>query len=101
MEIDVEHLKVYEVHIRCRKIFDLFQESSILSYSFDTAVEGALSKIMFVNMMSFLCIQITDTIWKMYFNSKVTITVTKNQSKVLLDKITQFKEFILLPKKKL
>jgi hypothetical protein len=51
--MDVEHLKLSEVHIRCRKVFDLFKESSILSYSFDTATEGSLSKIMFVNMMPF------------------------------------------------
>lgn len=59
--MNVEHMKVSEVHIRCRKVFDLFKEPSVFSCFFDTTAEEALSRIMCVNMIQFfLCAQLTE-----------------------------------------
>ena len=90
--MDVEHMKVSEVHIRCRKGFDLFNESSILSCFFDTAAEGALSKIMFVNVMPIFTHSAYEHLsGRCILIQKVIIIVTKDQSKVLIYKIAQFK----------
>jgi hypothetical protein len=69
------------------KVFNLSEESYISSYFFDTTVEGALSKIMFVNIIPFFMYYAYGYVsGRCMLIQNVTITVTKDQSEVLLEK---------------
>jgi hypothetical protein len=71
--MDEQHSKLFKIHFRCRKVFDLFKVFSLLSGFFDTAAEGALSRIITcVNLVPFglMYFSLLKCTWNMCVSSK-------------------------------